>query len=202
MERSFPAEATDPANWVDDYGDYLYRYAVARVRDAGAAEELVQETFLGALSARHAFRGEASERSWLTAILKRKVVDWLRAQVRRRATQAALPEGGLDEVFKRSGRWRIVFDEWRPDQPGREIIREEFWAVLTGCLDKLPARLRQAFVLRHLDGQATAEVGRSLGASAENLWVMLHRARMRLWRCLEETWFREDPAGATEPNPP
>jgi RNA polymerase sigma-70 factor (TIGR02943 family) len=201
MDRPVTAGATDPLTWVETHGDYLYRFALARVRNPEAAEELVQEALLAALSARHSFRGRSSERSWLTAILKRKVVDWLRVQVRRRAVQGPPADRWADGLFTRGGKWKVKPDDWSSDDPGREITRGEFWATFSACLDKLPARLRQAFVLRHLDERAADEVCQALGASATNLWVMLHRARLRLWRCLTVNWFGEDPEGRSEGEP-
>ncbi len=60
----------DAACWVDAYGDYLFRYAMARVRNETLAEELVQDTFVAAFKARESFRGGSSLRTWLTSILK------------------------------------------------------------------------------------------------------------------------------------
>jgi RNA polymerase sigma-70 factor (ECF subfamily) len=191
MDRPVTAPATDPTTWVDAHGDYLYRFALGRVRDPDAAEELVQESLLAALAARHAFRGRSSERSWLTAILKRKVADWLRAAVRRRATQEPLRDKWADALFTRGGKWRSRPGDWSPDDPGGEMTRAEFWRALAGCLDRLPGRLRQAFVLRHLDEESVADVRRALGVSPANVWVMLHRARLRVWRCLTVHWFGE-----------
>ena len=72
----------NPENWVDEYGDYLYRYALSRVKDPIIAEDLVQETFLAALKARHNFQGRSTARTWMIAILKHKIVDYIRQKVR------------------------------------------------------------------------------------------------------------------------
>lgn len=192
MERSVAVPTLDPATWVDTHGDYLYRFALVRVRDRDAAEELVQETLLAALSARHSFRGGCSERSWLTAILKRKAIDWLRAKVRQRATRDPTLDKWVDSQFTRGGQWKAKPDEWSADDPGHALTRADFRDALAGCLDRLPTRLRQAFVLRHVDERVAEEVCEAVGASESNLWVMLHRARLRLWRCLSVNWFGED----------
>ncbi len=193
-DRSRTVLVLDPANWVDAHGDYIYRFALARVRDPVSAEELVQQAFLAALAARHTFRGGSSERTWLTAILKRKVADWLRAAVRRAARQDPPSDKPTDALFSRSGKWKKKPDEWSADDPGRELTRSEFWETLTGCLDKLPARQRQAFLLKHVDEESAEEIRMAVGVSATNLAVMLHRARLRLWRCLSVNWFGEDAA--------
>jgi RNA polymerase sigma-70 factor (ECF subfamily) len=183
---------------VDAHGDYLYRFALARVHRPEVAEELVQQAFLAALAARRSFRGRSSERTWLTAILKRKVADWLRDVVRQRVRQEPLPGKTLDTLFTRAGKWKKKPDEWSADDPGREMNRAEFRAALAACLGKLPARLRQAFVLRHVDEESADEIRKVVGVSATNLGVMLHRARLRLWRCLTVNWFEEDPTTPSE----
>ncbi len=191
-ERSNTGPTLDPTTWVDVYGDYLFRFALARVRNPEVAEELVQETLLAALTARHSFRGTCSERSWLTSIMKRKAIDWLRAEVRKRVKRDPDPDRWIDAQFTRSGKWKVKPDEWSDEDPGQSLTRHDFRNVLTGCLDRLPTRLRQAFILRHVDEQATEEICTAVGASETNLWVMLHRARHRLWRCLNRNWFGED----------
>ena len=95
-------------------------------------------------------------------------------------------------MFSRFGKWKSPPEKWCKDDPGREITRNEFQEALVGCLDKLPERLRHAFVLRYVDEQSVNEICQAAGVSAKNLWVMLHRARLRLWRCLTVSWFGED----------
>ena len=192
MDRSLTLPVLEPANWVDAHGDYLYRFALGRVRDPESAEELVQQALLAGLAARHTFRGGASERTWLISILKRKVADSLRAAVRRAARQDPRSDKPTDGLFSRSGKWNKKPGEWSVDDPGRELTRSEFRQTLTGCLDKLPVRQRQAFVLKHLDEESADVIRAAVGVSATNLAVMLHRARLRLWRCLSKNWFGDD----------
>ena len=80
--KSEPASIDNPESWVDSYGDFLYRFALSRVKDPSVAEDLVQETFLAALRARENFKGESAGRTWLIAILKHKIVDHIRKRVR------------------------------------------------------------------------------------------------------------------------
>ena len=201
MDRSRSAPLLDPETWVDTHGDYLYRFALARIGDPESAEEVVQQSLLAALAGRHAFRGRSSERTWLTAILKRKVADWLRAAVRRRVRQQQLPDTPTDALFTSGGKWKRKLDEWAPDDPGREMTRVEFREALAECLGKLPARLYQAFVLKHVDEESTDDIRKTVGVSATHLAVMLHRARLRLWKCLSVSWFGDDPATLSENRP-
>jgi RNA polymerase sigma-70 factor (ECF subfamily) len=182
---------TDPAQWVDEHGAYLYNYAVAQVRDAHAAEDLVQETFLAGMGSVAGFEGRSSVRTWLTGILKHKIIDALRKKYRE-GQDAPLPyeEEGL---FRQEGEFR---DHWRREvapgdefvDPGEEFDRREFWKTLDACLDRLPGRLKIAFTLREISDLATEEICKDLGVTTTNLWVMLHRARMQVRRCLEVKW--------------
>ncbi len=189
------SRATDPTDWVDAHGDYLYRYALARVRDTSLAEDLVQETLLAALQSRDAYAGRSAERTWLTGILKHKLVDHFR-----RASRLVYPaqvegeEFEHEELFRREGEWKDHFDptrapvEWRTG-PEELLEQGEFWEVLGKCLSPLPARVAGAFTLREMEGMPSEEICEVLGVTVNNLWVMLHRARMHLRRCLELNWF-------------
>jgi RNA polymerase sigma-70 factor (ECF subfamily) len=182
-----PARPTlpEPGDWLNQYGDSLYRYALDRLRRPHEAEEAVQETLLAALQARTQFQGRSHPRTWLMGILKRKVVDQMRAAVRN-APEADVQD--LDAWFDRWGHWRRPPRPW--DDPASVAERSEFWGVVRDCLTKLPRRMAEAFTLRTLDDCGPSEVCRELDVSPSNLWVLLHRARLRLVRCLEIHWFQ------------
>jgi RNA polymerase sigma-70 factor (TIGR02943 family) len=191
MSEGFPAEncstrpdLPDPAEWRGHYGDALDRYALARLRRPDDAEAAVQEALLAALRARGQFQGRSQPLTWLMAILKRKVVDRLRTAAREaRGTDL----NDLDAWFDARGKWRKSPRRW--DDPAAAAERSEFWPVVRRCLARLPARMGAAFALRVLDEQAPAEVCHELGISPDNLWVLMHRARLQLVRCLELHWF-------------
>ena len=190
---------SNPHAWLDRHGDALYRFALVRVRRADVAEDLVQETLLSAWRGRDGFRGTASEQTWLTAILKRKVVDWLRHRIRERVSDLG-PDGFTDALFTRRGEWKVHPPRWDRGNPTSPLERVEFWAVLHACLGKLPSRLHDVFVLRYLDEVAGSAACQELGLTPSNLCVMLHRARLRVWACLSDNWFRDEPPhGGTAP---
>jgi RNA polymerase sigma-70 factor (TIGR02943 family) len=174
----------EPGEWLDLYGDSLYRYALERLRRTHDAEEVVQETLLAALKARGQFAGRSHPRTWLLGILKRKVVDRMRAAIRS-APHADLND--LDAWFNARGKWRKPPRVW--DDPTASAERSEFWVVVRGCLGKLPVRMAEAFTLRTLDDRSPSEVCRELAISHGNLWVLLHRARLQLVSCLGVHWF-------------
>ena len=183
------AMATDPAQWVDQYGDYLFRYALSRLRQRDVAEDLVQETFVAALRARERFAGASSERTWLVGILKRKIVDHLRRKAHEQpVSDLAASDRWSEELFDERGNWKKKPDRW-PSGPSADLERKEFWEIFRGCLRKLPERLANAFTLREIEEMDSREVCKTLNVSANNLWVMLHRARLGLWRCLVVNWF-------------
>jgi RNA polymerase sigma-70 factor (ECF subfamily) len=177
----------EPGEWLPRYGDALYRYALARLRQPHEAEEAVQETLLAALRAREQFQGRSHPRTWLMGILKRKVVDQLRAAAR--GARGSDPDD-LDAWFDARGKWRKP--PWGWHDPAASAERAEFWAVVRQCLTRLPARMAAAFTLRTLDDRAATEVCRELAVSPGNLWVLLHRARLQMVRCLDLHWFRAE----------
>ena len=199
--RMDETQAGDPGDWVDRHGDCLYRYALLRLRDPDLAADVVQETFLHALRSRGSFSGRSSERTWLVAILKHKVVDQLRSSARRRAANdgfAAVAEAPSE--FDRKGIWRVGPASWSGD-PGRDIETREFWDAFSGCLSRLPQGLADTFFLRELDGLSSEEVQQHLGITPANLWVRLHRARSLLRGCLEAGWFGRPATPSPSPSP-
>jgi RNA polymerase sigma-70 factor (TIGR02943 family) len=185
---------TDFETWVDDYGDYLYRFALPRIKDPSTAEDLVQETFLAALKARGKFEGRSSPRTWLTSILKHKIVDYLRKASRERPVEnIEAMSDDIDTLFDHRGHWKAAPGKWAQN-PVSLFEQKEFMEQLRQCLDKLPDRLRSAFVLRELDGMSTGEIREILNISESNTWVMLYRARMSLRKCLEVRWIDKSAA--------
>lgn len=181
-------QPSDPATWLDQYGDLLYQHALARVSRQDVAEDLVQETFVAALKARGQFSGKSLEKTWLLGILKRKIVDHYRAASRTASSDhSPIP---LEEFFRENGHWKANVPKW-PSDPERAIEDREFWRVLELCKSKLPQTLAAAFTLRELEELKTDETCKTLGITPSNLSVRLHRARLLLRRCLERYWYSE-----------
>jgi RNA polymerase sigma-70 factor (ECF subfamily) len=183
----------NPERWVDEHGDYLYRYAIVRVRKAEVAQDLVQEAFLAALRSHQNFAGRSSERTWLFGIMKNKIVDYYRKQGRETSfTDMEFLSDEFSEKFV-DGCW-IHFGapkDWKPD-PDVVAHRSDFWVTMNACLGKIPDRVAKVFMLREMDELSTKEICKSLSITESNLWVMLHRARMALRECLEKNWFAKE----------
>lgn len=187
---------SNPETWVDDHGDYLFGYALLRLRNKQLAEEVVQETFLAALQSRERFAGQSSERTWLIGILKHKVID----HFRKTSKEVPLEEPGSsgtesEDPFRRTGEWVGHWTEkaapldWQADAM-KLLEQKEFREVLNECLSSLPPRLAQVFVLREIEEMSAGEICQTLNITEANLWVMLHRSRMQLRRSLEVYYFR------------
>ena len=187
--KSDAAKIDNPETWVDEYGDSLYRFALSRVKDPSVAEDLVQETFLAALRARENFKGRSAGRTWLIAILKHKIVDYIRKKIREPSSDKIETLSDLtDSGFNDKGEWQIRPFKWAIN-PGKIYEQKEFLDVLYLCLAELPERLAETFMLREMDGLSTDEVCKAISITATNSWVMLYRARMSLRRCLENKWL-------------
>jgi RNA polymerase sigma-70 factor (ECF subfamily) len=183
-----PDSPTKPEDWVALHGDVLFRFAITRVKDPGVAEDLVQETFLAALKGRESFSGKSSERTWLVGILKHKISDHFRNASREQPVEDPQVYIDPEDPFDESGRWKVGPGKWG-GSPAKAMEDKEFWGVFGRCLEDLPERLRQVFSLRELDGVEGSQVCKVLSISSTNLWVILHRARTQLRKCLELNWF-------------
>lgn len=188
MPESKPLQ---PEKWVDEHGDLLFRYAVARVRERAVAEDLVQDTFIAALKARERFQEGGSERAWLMGILKHKVIDHFRA----RAREAPLAEPAGEELtndryFEFFGVPRDKPEPWHFN-PRKAFEQKEFWGVFTHCLGQLNEQMHAAFTLKELEGLATEDICKELAVKPNHLWVILHRARAQLKKCLETNWLKK-----------
>ena len=186
-----PDISKGPETWLDRHGDALYRYAVLHLGRRASAEDVVQETFVAALSAYASFEGRSNERTWLIGILRRKIVDTIRRDAAQRDRIAGEIDPAALEEFKADGLWSVKLRRW-PRGAAESTYSPEFWDAFTRCLSGLPPVAGCAFALRELDGLGTEEICKVLDVSATNLWTMLHRARTRLRRCLEKNWFAQD----------
>jgi RNA polymerase sigma-70 factor (TIGR02943 family) len=188
------SSGVNPECWVDNHGDCLYRYALLRVRRPEVAEDLVQETLYAAFRSYSNFQGKSSERSWLCGILKNKICDYFRKLGREtNFTDLEFLNDEMSHKFIDQG-WNHDLGpaEWEPGTEA-QMDRAEFWVTFRDCLSKLPARVADVFMLREMEEMETAQICQAFRISQNNLWVMLHRARMALRECMELHWFENKP---------
>jgi RNA polymerase sigma-70 factor (TIGR02943 family) len=172
------------------YQNYLLRFARLQLRNDAWAEDAVSETMLAALTKPQSFGNRSQLKTWLVGILKHKVIDILRQRQR----EVSLPDDegdGSDELdalmFKADGHYAARPADW--GNPEQELNSRQFFAVLEACADKLPAAMGRVFLMREWLEMPSEEICKELQLTPTNLYVQLHRARLRLRECLELNWF-------------
>ena len=178
----------DPNQWIKLYSDYLFNFTISRVNDRDIAQDLVQDTFFAGLKSMINFKGEASERTWLVSILKRKIIDHYRktnskkgkAEVRMSYNSASETEGDWLEE-----RVADPFDRTAEDT----MENSELGTAIHECLAKLPEKQARVFKMKTISGYETETICNELNISPSNLWVIIHRARTALAKCMEQNWF-------------
>ena len=183
-------EEINAATWSERFADELYSFARWKVSDEEAAKDLVQETFLAAVKNLPSFRGDSSERTWLFAILKNKVLDYYRSKYRKAPSDTIEALDAKHNAFAENGHWRESrtphqFKSTEPDP----LQQKEFFEVLTKCRDKLTNQQQLVFALKYLEDRDADEICKELDITASNYWVLLHRARVQLRACLEYNWI-------------
>lgn len=170
--------------WVRNYNDDLFRFAMRKMPDENLAADVVQNTFLAALTSYDNFKGQSSPKTWLMSILKNKIMDHYRVVYRKKEVSLQTDY----DLFDDAGNWLkkeipAVWDD-------KNVLDDlEFRAVLENCLSNLPEQWNTAIQMKYLDSKLTPE---SVGITRVNYWKMLERARRQLRTCLEKNWFNEE----------
>lgn len=177
----------DPEKWVDRYSDYLFNYTIVRVNDREVANDLVSETFLAGLKSMKNFKGEASERTWLISILKRKIIDhYRRINSSKGQAEVKMDFPGDDN----EGEWleekvADLSDMTAEDQ----MENRELGLAILDCMDRLNEKQAAIFRMKTIEEIDTDTICNEFDISPSNLWVIIHRARTSLAKCLEQNWF-------------
>ena len=190
-----PEYRCNPANWVDQYADQLYRFALVRINNTQLAEDLVQDTFVSALDRLKTFRGDCSEKSWLYTILRNKIIDYYRSSEKKMSSKFydINDNTGADRYFYSEGKHA---GEWVPEQApvsfyeaaDQPLERKEFMRILEWCMEYLPDKWSQVFRLKNMEELSSNEICKELAITPSNLWVIIHRAKLQLRECMENKW--------------
>jgi len=177
----------NPDNWIDKYSDYLFNYTISRVNNREIAKDLVQDTFFAALQSMKNYKGNANERTWLIAILKRKIIDYYR-KINSKKGQAEVRINYNSD--NNEGVWleeqvADPFDKTAEDK----LENDELGDAIFNCLEKLPEKQATVFRMKTIEGLETETICNELNITASNLWVILHRARNAMADCMEKNWF-------------
>jgi RNA polymerase sigma-70 factor (ECF subfamily) len=194
IPRIFKPPLTAPSDQdIKQHRSYLLRYAMLQLRNPEQVEDVVQETLLAALEGRARFAGGSSLKTWLTGILKHKILDAIRRKSRE---QPLAPAGdddhdAVDALFKQDGHWQQMPATW--GDPEQALENRKFWEIFELCSRLLPERTARVYMLREVMEMTTEEICQEFGITPTNLWVILHRARLVLRECLDIKWFGAAP---------
>ncbi|MBX2844665.1 MAG: sigma-70 family RNA polymerase sigma factor [Saprospiraceae bacterium] len=188
------APGLSPENWVANYADNLFKYAVSRVSNEELARDIVQDTFVSALKAASKFQGRSTEKTWLFSILRNKIIDTYRAKAKYREVSIDTSENSEaeDVFFNTSGSWKR--DKYPQDWTvnlDSDIEEKEFFQTLRGCLAKLSEKQRLVFSMKYLEGMDSEDICKEMGITPSNYWVLIHRAKLALRDCLETHWIKK-----------
>ncbi|MBI3368914.1 MAG: sigma-70 family RNA polymerase sigma factor [Burkholderiales bacterium] len=179
---------SDFAHQVEALRPQLLRFARTQLRNEVWAEDAVSETLLAALERPQAFAGQSQVKTWLVGVLKHKVVDQLRRNTREATILSSDDNEDMDELlFDETGHWRERPCDW--GNPEAFCNQRQFFEVLEACVELLPATQGRVFMMREWLELDTEEICKTLDITATNLWVLLHRARLRLRDCIQLRWF-------------
>lgn len=189
------ANILNPNNWVNNYSDELYGYAMNKTSKPELSEDLVQETFFAALKSMDNFKGLSSERTWLFTILKFKIADYYRKASTKfefSNTKLGKDDGNshVDNYFDEGGNWEDKYSpkNWSVDY-SQTLENKELASALNACIEKLPNNQKQLILLKLVEEEETEKVCKELNITATNYWVIIHRAKLQLRACLEINWF-------------
>ncbi|OBX25827.1 RNA polymerase sigma-70 factor (ECF subfamily) [Gelidibacter algens] len=177
----------NPNKWIELYSDYLFNYTITRVNDREIAKDLIQDTFFAGLKSMKNFKGEASERTWLISILKRKIIDYYRKINSKKGQAEVRMTYNMEE---NEGDWleeRVEDEGYLNAQESLE--NTELGDAIYNCMDKLSEKQATVFKMKTILNYETETICNELNITASNLWVIIHRARTAMAECMEKNWL-------------
>jgi len=178
----------NPQVWLQEHGDYLYRYALSRLHDEERAADILQDTLLAAWKAHERFQGQSSLRTWLVGIMKHKIIDLIRKEIRTRKIADGLEHDPTSRHFSEQGEWQRHPSAWI-DNPESRCGDAQFRQNLQLCLSHLPEKQRMVFESRELHGHESEDICKAHDITPTHLHVLMHRARLSLQACLQKHGF-------------
>jgi RNA polymerase sigma-70 factor (ECF subfamily) len=186
-----PQITTDFEQQLVEQRSYLMRFARLQLRNDAWAEDAVSETILAALARPQAFEARSQLKTWLVGILKHKIIDSMRQRKREVTLDSGSDDDSADPLehmaFKADGHFAEKPADW--GNPEQDLKSRQFMAIMDACTQKLPAVQGRLFLMREWLEMSSEEICKELGLTSTNLYVQLHRARLRLRECLELNWF-------------
>ena len=191
MHLQPPSDTPSFEQQIVELRNYLMKFARLQLRNETWAEDAVSETVLAALAKPQSFGNRSQLKAWLVGILKHKVIDALRHHSR----EVGAPEHAADSqedplesiAFKADGHFVEAPADW--GNPEQQMNNQQFMATLEMCTSQLPALQGRLFLMREWLELSSEEICNEMRLTPTNLYVQLHRARLRLRECLELHWF-------------
>jgi len=183
------ANSNELSQWVQDYTDDMYRWALHKVSNAELAEDLVQDVFLAAAEKLDSFKGNSSPKTWLFSILNFKIID----VYRKKTKQTVEAESDfLQNFFSENGSWNAEAQPQNWDNADEHLLDNiDFQNVLAACLDNLPEKWRACVELKYLTDKSGEEICQEVDVTSTNFWQIVHRAKLKLRACVEQNWFKD-----------
>ncbi|MBJ2175226.1 sigma-70 family RNA polymerase sigma factor [Aureibaculum sp. A20] len=179
-------------NWVNEFSDALYSWALYKTSSKETAEDLVQDTFVSAFHNIDSFKRQSQPKTWLFSILNNKIIDYYRKNAKIKKHEFKLSEKAgfqlSDNLFNETNGWktREIAPIW--DQEEELLDNPEFNGVMAACIDNLPEKWKTAITSKYLTDKKAKEICQDLGITVSNYWQIVHRAKLLLKECLETNW--------------
>lgn len=185
-------EKAKPELWVTSYADYLYAFTLKRVLDPEECKDLVQDTFMSALKNLPKFHGNSSEKTWLTSILKNKIIDHYRKKASEiTVSDTVIESENANRFFESNGHWKLQYfpENWGIEETDY-LENKELKSILERCIKKLPALWAIVFNMKYLEEEDSKKICKELEISASNFWVIIHRSKVNLRECISNNWLK------------
>lgn len=181
-----------PEYWLEQFGDYLFSFAMSQLNNEMQAEDVVQDTLISAYEGYDSYNGKSTEKTWLTGILKLKIIDLIRKQIREPTINNTLDDYDnesdvwIDELFDQRGNWVRPPQDWA--NPYKALHNHQFILAYEQCFKNLKPVLANIYNLKETSKHTSQEICTLLDITKTNLNVIFYRAKMTLRRCLEYKW--------------
>lgn len=183
-----PDKKLSPKSWVDKYSNYLFNFAITRVNDAEIAKDLISETYLAGLKSKDNFKGNSTERTWLVSILKHKIID----HYRKINSKKGKAEVKMSYTSKdQDGDWleeRVIDNSNKTVEDN--IENTELSLAIENCLENMSEKYAQIFRMKTIKDYDTEAICNVYNITPSNLWVIIHRVRKSLAKCMDDSWLK------------
>ena len=181
----------EPENWIANYADYLLSFAMFRINNILVCEDLVQETFLSAWKAKNNFKGNSSEKTWLTSILKNKIID----EYRKKSRNIIVENEKIENTFFEEG----IIAHWKKENMPQswdpiaidKMISKEYYEILHKCITKLSEHQAALLQEKYFEESKSEKICKDFNITKSNYWITMHRINLQLRKCIESNWIKK-----------